>query len=111
MSTIATTPAASVARTARPGAALHNFLLYVFVIAGGALMLGLMIYGANYYTLDQAHRALSPKHPYLKPSGVIGIRLGLLGVALFLCLFLYAIRKSWKWLSKVGNSRHWRRGL
>ncbi len=107
MSSIATTPAASAAQIRRPGVALHNFLLHVLVIAGAALTLGLVIYGANYYTLDQAHRALSPKHPYLRPSGVIGIRLGLLGVGLFFCLFLYAIRKSWKLLSKVGNSRHW----
>jgi hypothetical protein len=75
MSSIATSPAASAASMRRPGVALHNFLLYVFVVAGAALTLGLVIYGANYYTLDQAHRVVSPKHPYLKPSGVIGIRL------------------------------------
>jgi hypothetical protein len=28
-------------------------------------------------------------------------------VALFLGIFLYPIRKHWKWLSTIGSTRHW----
>jgi hypothetical protein len=72
-----------------------------------SLMAGLALYGANYYTLTQADRPFSPKHHLLKPSGVIGINLGLLGVLLFCGIFLYPLRKRWAWLRKQGDSRHW----
>jgi hypothetical protein len=71
------------------------------------LLAGLALYGANYYTLSQVDRPFSPKHHILKPSGVVGINMGLLG-ALMLCgIFLYPLRKRWAWLQKQGDSRHW----
>jgi hypothetical protein len=85
----------------------HQFLLSVFIWVAIAMTLSLAIYGYGYYTLDQAHRVISPKHAYLKPSGVIGINLGIFGVVLFLLIYLYAIRKHWRWLGRLGNSRHW----
>lgn len=90
-----------------PGEATHRFLSTAAVAACCLITLALAIYGMDYYPLDPAGRALSPKHELLKPSGTIGVRLGLFGVALFLLLYLYAIRKHWKWLSKQGNTRHW----
>jgi hypothetical protein len=70
----------------------------VLVIAG---------YGFNYYTLSAAQRPFSPKHELLRPSGSIGIKLGMLGVFLFFLIYLYPLRKKWGWLGKQGNSRHW----
>ena len=93
-------------QTASAGGA-HRFWISVAVAAACLITLALAIYGFDYYTLDATSRAVSPKHGLLKPSGAIGVRLGLFGVALFLLLYLYAIRKHWKWLSKQGNSRHW----
>jgi hypothetical protein len=85
----------------------HQFWLSVFIWTAIAMTLGLSIYGLDYYTLDQAHRVISPKHIYLKPSGLIGINLGIFGVVCFLLIYLYAIRKHWRWLARQGNSRHW----
>jgi TRAP-type C4-dicarboxylate transport system permease small subunit len=90
-----------------PGEAAHRFWSTVAVALCCVITVALAIYGMDYYPLDPAGRALSPKHDLLKPSGAIGVRLGLFGVALFLLLYLYAIRKHWKWLSRQGNSRHW----
>ena len=73
-------------------------LAIVLVIAG---------YGINYYTLSSIDRPLSPKHDLLKPSGSIGIKLGLFGVLLFFLIYLYPLRKKWGWLGRQGNSRHW----
>ena len=73
-------------------------LAIVLVIAG---------YGFNYYTLSSIERPLSPKHDLLKPSGAIGIKLGMFGVLLFFLIYLYPLRKKWGWLARQGNSRHW----
>jgi hypothetical protein len=67
----------------------------------------LAIYGANYYTLSQADRPFSAKHHLLKPSGAVGINMGVLGVLMLCAIFVYPLRKRWAWLQKQGNSRHW----
>jgi TRAP-type C4-dicarboxylate transport system permease small subunit len=73
-------------------------LAIVLVIAG---------YGLNYYTLSAADRPFSPKHEALRPSGFIGMKLGMFGVFLFFLIYLYPLRKKWGWLARQGNSRHW----
>ncbi len=73
-------------------------LAIVLVIAG---------YGLNYYTLSAADRPFSPKHDALRPSGPVGIKLGMFGVFLFFLIYLYPLRKKWGWLARQGNSRHW----
>src|SRR5262252_9195090 len=71
------------------------------------LIIALTVYGYDYYTLGLEDRPFSPKHVALRPSGVIGIKLGWLGVIMFLIIFLYPLRKAWPWLMKKGSSRHW----
>src|ERR1700747_3306843 len=71
------------------------------------LIVALSVYGFDYYTLGSTDRPFSPKHIALRPSGVIGIKLGWLGVIMFLIIFLYPLRKAWPWLMKKGSSRHW----
>jgi len=73
-------------------------LAVVLVIAG---------YGFNYYTLSAAQRPFSPKHELLRPSGTIGVKLGMVGVLMFFLIYLYPLRKKWGWLGRMGNSRHW----
>jgi hypothetical protein len=74
-----------------------------------ALAIALVIggYGFSYYTLSAADRPFSPKHDALRPSGPIGIKLGMFGVFLFFLIYLYPLRKKWGWLARQGNSRHW----
>ena len=72
-----------------------------------ALVLVIAGYGLDYYTLSAANRPFSPKHEALRPSGPIGIKLGMLGVFLFFLIYLYPLRKKWGWLGRQGNSRHW----
>jgi len=71
------------------------------------LILALTVYGFDYYTLGSAERPFSPKFTALRPSGTVGLKLGWLGVSMFLVIFLYPLRKHWSWLMKKGNSRHW----
>jgi hypothetical protein len=73
-------------------------LAFILVIAG---------YGMNYYTLSASERPFSPKHQILRPSGTIGVKLGMVGVLMFFLIYLYPLRKKWGWLGRMGNSRHW----
>ncbi len=101
---VATTGVATISRS--EGRAHHVRLVCGYVLAG-ALIAGLAVYGFDYYTLGSVDRPFSAKHALLKPSGKIGVKLGFLGVAMFLAIFLYPLRKHWAWLSRQGSSRHW----
>jgi len=98
---------ATAAIPARKGERAHRIRLVCGYVLAIALIVGLAVYGFDYYTLGSADRPFSPKHVLLKPSGAIGIRLGVLGLAMFLAIFLYPLRKCWPWLSRQGSSRHW----
>lgn len=85
----------------------HRVRVLLGYLAFTALIAGVFLYGFNYYTLGASDRPFSPKHVLLKPSGSIGIKLGFLGVAMFLVIFLYPLRKRWAWLSRQGSAKHW----
>lgn len=85
----------------------HHMRLYATAISSIVLLLSLALYGFNYYILSAADRPFSPKHVLLKPSGSIGIKLGMLGFCLFLAIFVYPLRKRIKWLGRQGSARHW----
>lgn len=85
----------------------HRIRVAAVSLAAAVLFAWLAFYGWDYYRLDLAERAESPLHPILRPSGTIGLRLGMLGVALFLALALYPLRKRWRWLGSIGKTSHW----
>ena len=85
----------------------HRIRLYVLYFLAIATNLAIFIYGFDYYKLSSIDRPFSPKHHLLRPSGPIGLYLGFLGVALFVGIFLYPIRKHWAWLGQMGKTRHW----
>jgi hypothetical protein len=71
------------------------------------LIVALTVHGFDYYSLGATDRPFSPKHHALRPSGRIGVNLGMLGFAMFLVIFIYPLRKRWDWLRLQGNSKHW----
>ena len=72
-----------------------------------AFTLMIAAYGFDYYTLDSVNRPLSPKNALLRPSGPIGIKLGMLGTAMFFLIYLYYFRKRWRWFAAIGKTKHW----
>jgi len=96
-----------VAAAVPDGERMHRIYLGVAYLIAGLLLVGMLIYGFDYYWLSAPHRALSPKHANLKPSGTIGLRLGMIGFFMFLLIYLYPLRKRWAWLGRQGSSRHW----
>src|SRR5437588_6312185 len=85
----------------------HRTRLLLAWLLAATVVLVIAGYGLNYYGLSAAQRPFSPKHPILRPSGSIGIKLGMLGVLIFFLIYLYPLRMKWGWLGKQGNSRHW----
>jgi len=104
--TISTTAqAAAIAR--QQSERSHRIRLLLAWLAAAAVVLVIGGYGYDYYLLSAAERPFSPKHELLRPSGPIGIKLGMFGVLLFFLIYLYPLRKKWGWLARQGNSRHW----
>jgi len=85
----------------------HKLRLRVLYVLAFATNLAIFIYGFDYYKLSALDRPFSPKHHMLRPSGPIGLYLGFMGVALFMGIFLYPLRKHWAWLGTKGSTRHW----
>jgi len=86
---------------------MHHLRLKMAYLLAIAATLTLLVYGFGYYWSAAEQRALSSRHAYLKPSGTIGLRLGMFGVLLFLFIYLYPLRKKWAWLGRQGNSKRW----
>jgi hypothetical protein len=85
----------------------HRLRVRLAWLLAAAIVLVIAGYGYDYYTLGALQRPFSPKHQFLRPSGTIGIKLGMFGVLLFFLIYLYPLRKRWGWLGRQGNSRHW----
>jgi hypothetical protein len=85
----------------------HRVRLLLAWLASLAMILVIGGYGFSYYTLSMEQRPFSPKHELLRPSGPIGVKLGMVGVFMFFLIYLYPLRKKWGWLARQGNSRHW----
>src|SRR5579863_5976124 len=85
----------------------HKVRLYALYALAIASNLAIFIYGFDYYKLPAMDRPFSPKHHLLRPSGPVGLYLGFVGVALFIGIFLYPLRKHWAWLGQKGTTRHW----
>jgi dihydropyrimidine dehydrogenase (NAD+) subunit PreT len=77
--------------------------LVLFVVA----LVGVCVVGMPYYTLSAGQRMRSPLHPWLKPSGYIGQSAGLLALAIFVFLWLYPVRKKFRWLAFTGTIGKW----
>ncbi len=107
LSAVTGTVRASQSARAAKGEALHRLLLGLAACAALSLILFLATHGFAYYSLRQEVRPLSPLHPELRSSGTIGLRLGFLSLGLFGLLFLYPLRKRWRWLASIGSTRRW----
>lgn len=107
MSTFLQTGNPSGALRSRRGDLGHRLRVTIAACVAGIFLLSIAIYGANYYIMPLDQRPYSDKHALLRPSGAIGLKLGILGTVLFFIIFLYAFRKVIPWLGRIGTARHW----
>ena len=93
-------------RTAGKGAAPSRWRWAVMTSLCGVL-LALTLYGLPYYLMDHGGRVRSDLHPLLKASGGIGQSTGIVSMALFLFIWLYPLRKKFRFLSFTGSLVRW----
>jgi hypothetical protein len=109
MATLTTpSPAPPARKTSRPaGETRHRILLGIAMALAATLIVYLAVTGFPYYMLRPEQRPFSPLHAKLRPSGTIGLKLGIGSAGLFCLLMLYPLRKRWRWLSTIGSTRRW----
>ena len=96
---------ASETRPARRGVPADRLALGALL----ALPLAVTAWGIAYYSVPVADRVRSPLHALLRPSGPVGQSFGLLGLAFFLFMWLYPMRRSFRWLAWTGPLGSWMR--
>lgn len=84
----------------------------VLVMAGGfcTVVAAVLLFGFGgweYYQAPLGLRGYLPQHKLLRPSGPVGLTLGISGAIAMLCTLPYAVRKRWKRLSTIGTLRGW----
>lgn len=72
-----------------------------WVLVPWFVLIGVTVFGADYYFADLGTRVRHPRADWFKPSGLIGQTAGLLTFAGFLFLWLYPMRK------KLGPAAAW----
>jgi hypothetical protein len=89
----------------KPVFSKHQLQVALFVLVMAAITVYCAIVGASYYLTPLVDRPFNPGHQTLRPGGVVGIRLGLGGLALFIIIYLYPLRKRWKFMRFVGSTK------
>src|SRR5690606_28572528 len=77
----------------------------VLLVAG--ILLTLTIVGWKYYGLSTVARYFHPLHDALRPSGSIGLTLGVIGTLLMAASLLYLLRKRFAAWHVPGTIRDW----
>lgn len=77
------------------------------VTLGLCFLAGLNVAGWSYFTASIEERMRNPLHGLFRPSGTIGQSIGILAGLLFLFIWLYPLRKSWRVLKRAGSISSW----
>jgi len=87
---------------------LHRVYVGSFFLVGIATVILLTINGYDYYTTPLEERFFNPNNEILKPSGVIGHGIGILGSLMMIFgVALYMLRKRVKIFFRMGYLKHW----
>jgi hypothetical protein len=84
---------------------IYVFFLAAIVVAAGILLVHT---GLSYYTTSLDQRFFHPDHVLLKPSGMYGHGMGILGTLMMVTgVLIYMIRKRMRSLARLGILKHW----
>lgn len=84
--------------------------VYIFLLATSIIViLVYLIYnGLSYYETSLTERFYHPDYLQLKPSGMLGHGLGIIGsLAMIIGVLIYMVRKRWRKLTRFGLLKHW----
>jgi hypothetical protein len=99
-------PAVGAEKSARATRRRRGIRTRFYAVGFGALAL-VTLAGLPYYVLSVAERVRSPLHPWFRSSGYVGQSAGLVAFALFVFLWLYPLRKKFRWLAFTGCLPRW----
>jgi hypothetical protein len=86
----------------------HRIYIWSFFLIGILVILLLGINGFGYYSSPVEERVFLPQHAALKPSGVIGHGIGILGSLMMIVgVAVYMVRKRVRWFFKFGYLKNW----
>jgi len=87
---------------------VHTIYISILSAIVFITLVTLIYYGLAYYSLSLEDRVYHPDNALLKPSGLIGHGVGILGS---LCMIIgvssYMARKRYRFLSRIGILKHW----
>lgn len=85
-----------------------NALTVAAVFCTGVVPIVLFLFGGwEYYQAPLGTRGYMDAHRLLRPSGAIGLPLGIAGAVAMVCTLPYAVRKRWRPLARFGSLPHW----
>ena len=86
----------------------HRIYLATLTLIVIVALLAIMNKGLQYYNVSLEERFFHPDHINLKPSGLLGHGMGIIGsVFMILGVSLYMIRKRYRLFSRIGILKHW----
>jgi len=85
----------------------HRLWVEAGAVAAIVVTIFLLAHGLPYYLESSAERVVSPHHAELKPGGSLGRTLGVAGTVILVLVYLYPLRKKWKWLARKGKTKNW----
>ncbi len=86
----------------------HRIYIWIFIVIVGFAFFTLVINGTSYYSTSIEERFYHPDHAALKPSGVIGHGLGIVGTfCMIIGVGMYMVRKRVRRFRQVGILKYW----
>ena len=87
---------------------VHKVYITTLVLIVVLVTLFLSIYGFQYYQTSLEERFYHEQHHWLKPSGIFGQGLGIVGSSLILIgVIMYMVRKRFRSLARFGALKYW----
>jgi hypothetical protein len=84
--------------------------IFRIILAGVVIItfITLVFNGISYYRISIEERFYHPDHNMLKPSGILGHGLGIIGsIFMIIGVFTYMARKRYRFLSRMGLLKNW----
>ncbi len=86
----------------------HRIYLAVLTLIVMLALAAIINKGYSYYKISMEERFFSSDHALLKPSGILGHGMGILGsVFMILGVSMYMARKRYRIFSRIGILKHW----
>ncbi|TSA28481.1 MAG: hypothetical protein D4R68_03900, partial [Ignavibacteriales bacterium] len=87
---------------------LHRIFILILILIGTATFFYFGIYGYSYYLTSNEERFFHELHKFLKPSGLIGHGLGIIGsLMMIIGVSSYMIRKRVRKFFRLGFLKYW----